>query len=142
MTRISKTSFLCWLKKNWLMIGIVASVTAFGTKTQIGLASGNSKDATQDQIIAQQHELQKQQAQMLEHMQGQIDVILLMLGIKVADSTIARWKLMPKALPLDSLGNPIPGAEWLCVSDKYLLGQTFKWENDSMVFVRTEWDER
>ena len=109
---------------------------------ELSMASGSAKDDKQDATIKQIADNQSQLIEIQKEMKGQIEVILRLLGITVTDSTIQSWRVMPKSLPLDSLGKPIPNIEWLSVSGNYLLGRTFKWVHEDSLLVRVEWDER
>lgn len=131
-----------YLRKYWWIIIFIFGVGGWVTNIEMTLASQKSKSDTLNQILMQQTAIQTDQKEMMKEMKGQIDVILILLGIKVNDSTIAKWKKMAKSLPLDSLGHPVPFGEWLCVSNDYLLGRTFKWVNNDSMLVRIEWDER
>lgn len=130
------------IKKYWWVIGIVFALGGWATFVELGLAASAKKDATQDKIIEKQAEVDLRLIGLLEKMNGKLDVVMAMLGFKVADSTISRWKSMPQAPVFDSLGNRVIGAEWLDISKDYLLGHRMKWAKFGKIMVRVEWDER
>lgn len=141
-TRRTNGDFFCKIKKYWWILALVFGIGGWVAMIEISLASSSKKDIRQDEMIAEQHFTQMQQAKLLEKMAGQIDVILILLEIKVDNETIKRWKAMPKYPPVDSFGIPINGAEWLCISEDYLIGRIWKWAGLDSILVKTEWDER
>lgn len=127
--------------KYWWIYVLFFGIGGWVVMVEIGVAAGEKKDASQDEILAKQAETDLRQIALMEKMNGKIDVILQMLGLKVADSTVSRWKAMAKRPPLDSLGKPIVGAEWLCITSDYLVGRRMRWGGHDSVLVRVEWDE-
>lgn len=130
------------IKKYWWIILIGFGIGGWATFVELGLASSAKRDTTQDKILEKMAEINLRQTGLMEKMNGKIDVILSMLGLKVSDSTIFRWKAMPKAPVFDTSGNPIIDAEWLIISDDYLVGRRMKWKEYGEIMVRIEWDER
>ena len=132
-------------RKHLSYLGIALVIFGIGgwvTTVEFALADGETKQNKTDNIMAEQHALQKQQGELLKKMDGQLSVILILLGVKDVDSLAARWEAMPQSPPLDSDSQPIEGGQWLLITDDYLLGRTMKWHNDSIVMVRVEWDVR
>lgn len=130
------------IKKYWWVLTIVAGLATWATTIELGQAASDKKNTTQDKILEKMAETDLRQTALMEKMNGKVDVILAMLGFKVADSTVSRWKAMPQAPVFDSAGNPVIGAEWLDISDDYLLGHRMRWAQFGKIMVRVEWDER
>ena len=130
------------LKQYWWAVVIVFGMGGWGTALEMATASGKAKDAEHDQILKEQHEIQMQQRALLEKLDGKMDVIMLLLGVKDTDSLAMRWKALPKSPPLSARGVPKEGGEWLLISNDYLLGRLMKWTDGDSVMVRIEWDER
>jgi len=130
------------IKKNWWIIAIIFAVGGWVAHVDLSLAGGDKKHTNLSEVVKEQHELQKQQGEILQRMTGQVDIILQLLAIKVADSTVHRWRVMPKSPPLGSNGKPIRNKEWLAISSDYLFGRTMKFVNGDTVMVKVEWDQR
>lgn len=130
------------LKQYWWAVVIVFGLGGWGTALEMAAASGKATDAKHEQVLSEQHKMLMKLGNIVEKLDGKMDVVLLLLGMEKGDSLAQKWSSMPKSPPLDSLGEPINGAEWLCVTDGYYLGRTMKWTNGDSVLVRVEWDKR
>ena len=146
------TKAIAFLKQwFWLfaLLGFIFAVGGWVTFTELSMAANGEKIATNKDdiksnqaIMKEQHDLQLQQAQLLEKMAGQLEVILQLIGVTVTDSTMTKWRSMPKELPIDSFGNPVIGKEWLCVTADHLYGRIMKWTDGDTVLVMIAWDKR
>ena len=136
------TKVLNVAKSYWWVIVFIFALGGWATSVEIGQASSAAKDKQQDEIIKKQVEISVDQQKLMRELKGQIDVLMVVFGITVSDTTVARWKKMSKKIPLDSTGKPIDGGVWLCISGDKLLARTFKWVNNDSLLVRVEWDER
>lgn len=139
--------------KKWAwVIGVFATVMAIGGSYAIvkyDVANAKEKNKSQDsdiadlkKVIYEQNVTQQKLAVLIESQNEKIDLILSLLAIKVSDTTLNRWKQMPRELPKDSLGKPIPNKAWLVISENYLLGRSFKFIAGDTLLVRVEWDKR
>jgi hypothetical protein len=142
MIKLNGNNLLCFLKKWWFLAAFVFATGGFVTSTQMTNAAQAEDIGELKRIQTQQANIQTRQQEMLEKMGGQIELILMLLGMKNTDSIAQRWQMMPLSPPLDSVGTPIEGGEWLCITDEYLFGKTLKWTNGGRVLVRVEWDVR
>ena len=134
------------MKKYWVFVLLIFAIGGWVANIRSDVASAAEKNASQDESIKLLTEIAQSNTELLKEMkgqfEGQMDLILMVLGITVSDTIKHRWTVMPKYPPVDSLGWPIEGAEWLSIAPNKLVGKTMKWVNEDTVLVRYEWDER
>lgn len=136
-----------WQKHGRQIVSIGLMTIVFGTggwvtRVELGLASNSDRIERSEETLAKAIQTQIEIRGLMSEANGQLGIILQLLGIKIQDSTIARWKNMPRSLPLDSLGKPIRNSSWLDVTDGYLLGTIYKWVNADSILTKVAWDER
>lgn len=123
------------LKDYWWIIAIAAVIGGMEARNTIAVEGAKAHASKVEKVLERQTALQAE-------LQGQFSVILTLLGVKAEDSTVMRWRDMPKEPPLDSIGEPVEGTTWLCVSHDYLVGKTYQFREGDTVMVRIEWDAR
>ena len=130
------------LKQYWWAVVIIFGMGGWGTALEMAAASGKARDVKHEQVLDEQHKMLMKLGNIVEKLDGKMDVILLLLGIEKTDSIARVWSSMPKSPPLGIEGEPVEGGIWLCISNDYLLGQSMKWTAGDSVLVRVEWDKR
>jgi len=118
------------------IIGLIFAAGGWVAYVEHSVAGAERANDRQDKILEEVLSLQKE-------MRGQLSVLLKFLNVQAPDTAIARWKAMPREIPLDTLtGKPIPNVEWLLITHDYQFARTFKWVEGDTIFVRVEWDVR
>ena len=130
------------IKRYWWMIIFVFGLGGWVFMVESSIADAAENNKSQDKVIQKLADVVTNQQRLSEQINGKIDVILQLLGVKVTDSLSHVWKKMPRELPFDSLGHHLNNIEWLSISDDYLYARTFKWVNDDSILVKVEWDKR
>ena len=130
------------VKKYWVFVILIFAIGGGVANIKSSVAAAEKKNISQDENIKLLTKIAQSNEKLLAKMDGRIELIMMVLEIKAADSTQHRWTIMPKEQPHDSNGVPIDGGIWLSMTDEYRYGRAMKYVNSDTVMIRVEWDRR
>lgn len=78
----------------------------------------------------------------IKNNEGKLEGFL--IGLNINPENAKKWSKMPKEPAVDSLGNPIVGAEWVRISDDVQLGVSYKFQKSDSgvteILIDTLWN--
>lgn len=122
-----------WLMIKWREAAFVATVVVF----VIGWfdMKGDASDAKS--IMEKQTSINEELKKANEGIKTKLEVYLEVYGF---DDSLARiWNKMPRKMPKDSLGRPIPWEPWLETGSPYHTGIRFMVDDSADILIDTLW---
>lgn len=135
-----KNDILNKIKARWWVIIIIFGIGGWVSVTEMTLADNSKRIQKVEKAFETVAESQQTIARTQEAIRA-TNGILLELYMKINGDTTRRWREIPHDMPVDSVGRPIWGAEWIGLAEDWSRAVLYVWEDSLHLNANVLWDK-